>query len=68
MAMFADAMSHFDPRMPDINAKWAYWMDTCSLTCKVKDLMRSKNTSGYFSFYVDNITPLENFHNLRQSP
>ena len=21
----------------------------------VKDLMRSKNTSGYFSFYVDNI-------------
>ena len=22
----------------------------------VKDLMRSKNTSGYFSFYVDNIS------------
>ena len=21
----------------------------------IKDLMRSKNTSGYFSFYVDNI-------------
>ena len=22
----------------------------------VKDLMRSKNTSGYFSFYIDNIS------------
>ena len=33
----------------------------------VKDLMRSKNTSGYFSFYIDNISikhiPFEIFKN-----
>ena len=41
-------------------------MLTINLTYKrsrFKDLMRSKNTSGYFSFYVDNIAikhiPLE---------
>ena len=26
------------------------------VTLSIKDLMRSKNTSGYFSFYVDNIS------------
>ena len=26
---------------------------------RLKDLMRSKNTSGYFSFYVDNVLEAE---------
>ena len=39
---------------------------------KFKDLMRSKNTSGYFSFYVDNISikhiPLEIFQQFPLNP
>ena len=28
----------------------------CCIQGPIKGLMRSKNTSGYFSFYVDNIS------------
>ena len=44
------------PRREYITTKSPHINRTIILHRLIKDLMRSKNTSGYFSFYVDNIS------------
>ena len=47
-------------------------VDEAIISNSFKDLMRSKNTSGYFSFYIDNILikhiPLEIFLKFPLNP